>query len=197
MDSAAGPLADPSDRELLARHVAGDADAFGELFRRHRDRMWSVALRTIGDRELAADAVQEAFISAFRRADRFRGDSAVTTWLHRITVNAAIDRLRREKPTAPLPDIDPADRHDRHDQAETALDVRAALATLPEAQRVALVLVDMEGLSVARAAEILGVAEGTVKSRCSRGRAALALLLAPHAPPDPGQESADREPEGR
>ena len=169
-----------SDAELIALHVDGDPQAFGEIFRRHRDRMWAVALRTTGDRELAADAVQEAFIAAFRRADRFRGDSAVTTWLHRITVNCAIDRLRRERPTSPLPEIDPADPNDRHGQAEAALDVRSALATLPEAQRLALVLVDMQGLSVAEAAAVLDVAEGTIKSRCARGRAALAPLLAPH-----------------
>lgn len=178
MDSTAVSLREASDTDLLARHVAGDAEAFGEIFRRHRDRMWAVALRTTGDAEVAADAVQEAFIAAFRRAHRFRGDSAVTTWLHRITVNCAIDRLRREKPTSPLPEIDPADRHDRYAQAEIALDVRAALAALPEAQRLALVLVDMHGLSVAEAAQVLEVAEGTVKSRCSRGRAALAPLLA-------------------
>lgn len=188
MDSPSVSLHEASDADLLARHVAGDAEAFGEIFRRHRDRMWAVALRTTGNSEIASDAVQEAFISAFRRADRFRGDAAVTTWLHRITVNCAIDRLRREKPTSPLPEIDPADRHDRFDQAETALDVRAALATLPEPQRLALILVDMEGLSVAEAAEVLQVAEGTVKSRCSRGRAALAPLLA-HRDPVP------REPE--
>jgi len=191
LDHELPEVSEASDAELLARHVDGDPDAFAEIFRRHRDRMWAVALRTVGNRELAADAVQEAFISAFRRADRFRGEAAVTTWLHRITVNCAIDRLRREKPTSPLPDIDPADRHDRYGQAETAMDVRAALATLPEAQRMALVLVDMQGLSVAEAAAVLEVAEGTVKSRCSRGRAALAPLLAHR------ETIGSREPEGR
>jgi RNA polymerase sigma-70 factor, ECF subfamily len=182
VDRPATSLSEATDAELMTRHVSGDPEAFGEIFRRHRDRMWAVALRTVGDPEVAADAVQEAFLSAFRRADRFRGDSAVTTWLHRITVNCAIDRVRRIRPTSPLPEVDPADRHDRHGEAETALDVRAALATLPEAQRLALVLVDMHGLSVAEAAEVLDVPEGTVKSRCSRGRAALAPLLAHREP---------------
>src|ERR1700755_2885256 len=85
----------PADHELLRRHVAGDADACAELFRRHRDRLWAVALRTVCDPEDAADALQEAMVSAFRRAGDFRGDSAVTTWLHRVGVNAACDRIRR------------------------------------------------------------------------------------------------------
>lgn len=194
MDTPAAPLSGATDADLLARHVAGDADAFGELFRRHRDRMWAVALRTVGNPEMAADAVQEAFIAAFRRADRFRGDAAVTTWLHRITVNCSIDRLRREKPTQALPEVDPADRHDRFDQAETALDVRAALATLPEAQRMALVLVDMHGMSVAEAAAVLEVAEGTVKSRCSRGRAALAPLLRHREPARESSSEPSQQP---
>src|SRR5258707_2315844 len=84
-----------SDADLLRRHVAGDPDAFGELFLRHRDRLWAVAVRTLADPEEAADALQDAMISAFRRAGSFRGDSAVTTWLHRIVVNACLDRLRR------------------------------------------------------------------------------------------------------
>ena len=172
--------ADRTDAELLAAHCDGDPDAFGELFRRHRDRMWAVALRTCGDREIAADAVQDGFLAAFRRADSFRGDAAVTTWLHRIVVNACLDRLRRRRPTSPLPEyesVEFADRRDDHGSTESALDVRAALARLPEGQRLALVLVDMHGLGVAEAARVLGVAEGTVKSRCARGRAALAELL--------------------
>ena len=172
-----------SDAELLRRHVDGDGGAaFGELFRRHRDRMYAVALRTTANRELAADAVQDAFISAFRRADAFRGEAAVTTWLHRIVVNACLDRLRREKATAvrragDLGELDLPDLHDRHASVETRLDVREALALLPEGQRMALVLVDMHGLPVAEAAQVLGVAEGTVKSRCFRGREAMAELL--------------------
>jgi RNA polymerase sigma-70 factor (ECF subfamily) len=176
---AAADLRELSDKELLQRHRDGDAEAFGELFRRHRDRMWAVALRTARDPELAADAVQDGFINAFRRADSFRGDSAVTTWLHRIVVNACLDRLRRVKPTSDITDIDPPEPRDHHASVEARLDVREALAQLPEGQRMALVLVDMHGLSVAEAAQVLEVAEGTVKSRCARGRAALAQLLEP------------------
>src|SRR5213593_4374497 len=96
------------DRELLSRHAAGDGEAFGELVRRHRDRLWAVALRTLGDPEEAADALQDALISALRSADRFRGDAAVTTWLHRIVVNACLDRIRRRqtRATVPLGNID-------------------------------------------------------------------------------------------
>ncbi|WP_377639392.1 RNA polymerase sigma factor SigM [Oryzobacter terrae] len=177
-------LLELSDRDLMARHVAGDGGvAFGELFRRHRDRMYAVALRTTSNRELAADAVQEAFISAFRRADAYRGEAAVTTWLHRIVVNACLDRIRREKVTVrragDVAELDLPDRHDHHASVEARLDVREALARIPEGQRLALVLVDMHGLSVAEAASVLGVAEGTVKSRCFRGREALAVLLTP------------------
>jgi len=172
-------ITDASDAELLAAHVEGDPDAFGELVRRHRDRLWAVALRTLGDREEAADALQDALVSAYRRAGSYRGEAAVTTWLHRVVVNACLDRVRRRaaRPTVALPEQEPADTHDQHASTETALDVRAALAQLPEHQRLALVLVDMHGLPVSEAAQVLGVAEGTVKSRCARGRAALAPLL--------------------
>ena len=190
-------LVELTDRELLSMHCAGDPDAFGEIFRRHRDRMWALALRTTRDPEIAADAVQEAFIAAFRRADSFRGDSQVTTWLHRIVVNACLDRLRRTKPVVALPDADRGDLGDVHDHlhsVEVRLDVHRALGQLPEGQRMALVLVDMHGLSIAEAASVLAVAEGTVKSRCARGRAAMVPLLGLAAPPGKAVRSPGKEP---
>jgi len=187
--AAADPL-DPTspavltDRELMARHVDGDADAFGELFRRHRDRLWAIALRTLGNPDDAADALQDAMVSAFRRAASYRGEAAVTTWLHRVVVNACLDRVRREAIRAadPLPEGDHSERLGTHrDDIAVhlqALDVSAALATLPYEQRASLVLVDMEGYSVDEAAAMLGVASGTIKSRCARGRAKLLPLVA-------------------
>jgi RNA polymerase sigma-70 factor (ECF subfamily) len=170
---------DAEDRELLQAHVEGDKGAFTELVRRHRDRMWYVALRTLRDREEASDAVQEALISAFRNAASYRGDAAVSTWLHRVVVNACLDRLRRERarPKVPLGDYEVAGDHDDHDCLEIKIDLHAALSCLPEAQRAAIVMVDLLDLSVAEAAAELGVAEGTVKSRCSRGRTELARIM--------------------
>ncbi|MFC5744957.1 RNA polymerase sigma factor SigM [Actinomadura rugatobispora] len=175
------------DKELLARHSQGDPHAFATLVQRHRDRMWAVALRTLGDPEEAADALQDACLSAFRAAGRFRGDAAVTTWLHRIVVNACLDRIRRKsvRPATPMGDDatfdavapkmpDPTDAHG------VSLDVHSALAKLPFEQRAALVLVDMMGYSVDDAAQVLEVPPGTIKSRCARGRARLAPLLTHH-----------------
>ena len=173
-----------SDAALLAAHVAHDPHAFAVLVQRHRDRLWAVALRTTGDPEEAADALQDALISAFRRADQFRGDAAVTTWLHRIVVNACLDRLRRRtvRVASPLPDdedgdrtlVDPADPLGRR---EDQLVIAQALAQLPEEQREAVLLVDVEGYSIEEAAALMGCPAGTVKSRCSRGRAKLAARL--------------------
>ncbi len=101
-----GPADDRPDADLLAAHVAGDPDAFATLFTRHRDRLWAVALRTMGNPHDAADGLQDGLVAAYRRADSFRGDAAVTTWLHRVVVNACLDRLRAAKVRRadPLPD---------------------------------------------------------------------------------------------
>lgn len=200
-------LPELGDAELLDAHLAGDPDAFGVLFRRHRDRLWAVALRTTGNPEDAADALQDAMISAFRRATDFRGDAQVTTWLHRIVVNASLDRLRRIKVRAadPLPDDleeyagrgavlasgsggawtgpsaeDPEQAAVAGEQRRTVL---GALGRLAPEQRAVLVLVDMEGYPVQEVAEILQIPTGTVKSRCARGRAKMAQLLAPPSAP--------------
>ncbi|HET7174065.1 MAG TPA: RNA polymerase sigma factor SigM [Nocardioidaceae bacterium] len=176
---------EPSDQALLTAHTDGDPTAFAELVRRHRDRLWRVALHTTGDPEEAADALQDALLAAFRRAGTFRGDAAVTTWLHRIVVNACLDRLRRRtsRRTVPLPD-DPGSAAELtthsgadSDASELRRDVARALACIGADQRAALVLVDMEGYSVEEAAAVLGCPVGTVKSRCARGRARLAPLL--------------------
>ncbi len=202
-----------SDADLLRAHADGDPDAFGELVRRHRDRLWAVALRTLGHPEDAADALQDALLSAFRAGrgqSAFRGDSAVTTWLHRIVVNACLDRARRRaaRPADPLPEHDTLQLADRHDDVAartTALDVTAALETLTVEQRSALVLVDMYGWSVEDAAEVLDCPVGTVKSRCARGRARLLPLLQErnreegrHVPPEEarGEHRADGSPAG-
>ncbi len=187
------------DVALLKAHVAGDPDAFGEIVRRHRDRLWAVALRTTCDAEEAADALQDALLSAFRRAETFRGDAQVTTWLHRIVVNACLDRLRRRgaRPTDPLPEDEDraallgqgSGADSSPEVSERRADVMAALSQINEDQRAALVLVDMEGYSVDEAAAILDCAPGTVKSRCSRGRLKLAPLLAQYQ----GNPSADHD----
>jgi RNA polymerase sigma-70 factor (ECF subfamily) len=171
-----------SDADLIAAHAAGDPHAFGELVRRHRDRMWAVAVRTLRDPDEAADALQEAFISAFRAAASFRAESQVTTWLHRIVVNACLDRIRRRqaRPTVPLPEAggqEPSVPRDAVAELQTRMVVQEALHELPDEQRVPIVMVDVEGYSVAETAKMLGIAEGTVKSRCARGRTKLAKLL--------------------
>jgi RNA polymerase sigma-70 factor (ECF subfamily) len=197
------------DRALLQAHVDGDADAFDMIVRRHQDRLWAVALRTTGNPEDAADALQDALVSAFRRAGSFRGDAQVTTWLHRIVVNACLDQIRRRtaKATQPMPEDDDrmpelSDRQGPADVAqvtERRTDVMAALAQIGEEQRAALVLVDMEGYSVEEAAAILDCAPGTVKSRCSRGRARLAPLLSQYGrnpTPSGDVKPRSRTPEG-
>ncbi len=189
-----------SDHDLLRAHVAGDPDAFALLFARHRNRLWGIALRTMRDPDEAGDALQEAMISAFRRAGSFRGDAAVTTWLHRIVVNACLDRIRRNavRRTEALPED--ADRRlglalgdgtERIEQAETRDAVQDALGQISPDQRAAIVLVDMEGYSVEEAAVLLGCPTGTVKSRCSRGRARLVPLLQHLREPDGGRSTSN------
>ncbi|MUL67025.1 RNA polymerase sigma factor SigM [Mycobacterium sp. CBMA 234] len=179
MGSFGAPQSAATDAELLAAHVAGDRYAFEELFYRHHHQLYRLARLTSYDPQDAADALQDALFSAHRHAPRFRHESSVRSWLSRIVVNSCLDRLRHNRfhRTEELSDAtcriaDPA----RH--VETAIVIERALLRLPIAQRAAVVAVDMQGYSVAETAAMLGVPEGTVKSRCSRARAKLAQSLA-------------------
>lgn len=170
------------DAELLARVLDGDHDAFNQIMRNHEDRVFSVCLRIFGEREQALDATQETFLTAFRKAEQFQGNSALGTWIYRIAVNTCYDQLRKQKRrrTDPIPDhLDPAD-HSAEDAVESAglrPDIERALAKIPEDFRVAVVLSDIEGMGLQDVADVLGVPVGTVKSRVFRGRRLLAREL--------------------
>ena len=168
----------PSDEQLLDAHIAGDPYAFETLLHRHRRHLSRLARVTSCNPDDADDALQDALLSAHRNATRFRRDSSVSSWLYRIVVNACLDRRRRNRfhSTAALED----DVHTDGDPTagiDTALAVERALRGLPEDQRAAVVAVDMQGYSVAEAALLLGVPEGTVKSRRARARSKLAQAL--------------------
>lgn len=168
-------LGERTDVELLRAHVAGERYAFAELLRRHNDHLWQTALRTSYTREDAADSLQDALLSAHRTAGSFRAEAEVRSWLHAIVVNACLDRIRRNKTRRALslsPESmpEPKDTRDEMADVEMSLVIDRALFSLPPEQRTALVAVDVEGYSVAEAAALLGVPEGTIKSRCARAR---------------------------
>lgn len=184
MDRFGGELDQSSDEDLVRRFVGGDEAAFSELMHRHEDKVFTVAYRITGDRSEALDATQEAFISLFRRAASFRGDSAFSTWLYRIGMNAAYDVLRRRRPTVEArPDLDQdhasPDTSDMEDVAGIRSDISDALARLPAEYREAVVMHDLGDIPYEEIAALTKVSLGTVKSRISRGRRRLAELLEP------------------
>jgi RNA polymerase sigma-70 factor, ECF subfamily len=184
------------EAELVAALQAGDDDAFEQLVRRYGGRMLAVAQRLVGKGDDARDVVQDAFLSAFRAIDRFEGGAQLSTWLHRITVNAALMRLRsrRRRPEESLDELLPHFEADGHrsspggpwqplatlERAELRTLVRERIDELPESYRTVLLLRDIEELETAEVADLLGVNTGTVKTRLHRARLALRSLLDPH-----------------
>jgi RNA polymerase sigma-70 factor (ECF subfamily) len=180
------------DIELVGRARSGDGEAITELYRRHERRVYNLALRTLGNPWDAADVVQEAFIKAFKNLDSFKGEARFGTWLHRIAVNAAYDHLRRNRPEPMEAEIlddlsGPASSAavvgSGRQGVDPAVDglsepLRAALMSLEDGFRFAVVLCDLLGFPYAEAAQILGVQEGTIKSRIFRARETLASALA-------------------
>jgi RNA polymerase sigma-70 factor (ECF subfamily) len=168
---------------LAAAAAAGDLRSLELLLDRHADRVHAVCRRVVGHPEDALDATQEALIAIARGISRFDGRSAFTTWLYRVATNAALDELRRKarrpRPVEALPEPT-ASASPLDEQVGARLDVDAALATVPEEFRVAVILRDLCDLDYAEIAEVLDVPAGTVRSRISRGRAALAAALGNH-----------------
>ncbi len=177
------------DAALVDEALRGRLEAFNELVIRHQDHLFGLVYRLVPDRDQAADAVQEAFFSAYRNLSAFRGGS-VRSWLGRIAINAAMDlqRLRRRRPSQPYPEFEddtwqPAagqevEPETRAISAERSRALAGALADLPYEQRNCIVLFDVEGYDYAEIAQIMRVEIGTVKSRIHRGRLALRSALA-------------------
>jgi RNA polymerase sigma-70 factor, ECF subfamily len=179
---------DLTDGALVDRVLDGDRHAFTQLVRRHDDRLRGLASKLLGgDRHRVDDALQEAYVRAYRALPRFRRDADLGSWLYRITYNACIDELRRAKRRPGPVDVgastwEPAAPTPGPDRIVGAADaVSRALAALPEDQRVTVVLVDGEGFDNVTAARILGVAPGTIASRLSRARATMRRVLGEEA----------------
>lgn len=169
-----------SDDQLVAQTRDGDRTAFAELLRRHDARMRGLAYRLLLDRHAMEDALQEAYVKAYRALDRFAAGSDFGTWLYRITYNACIDELRRRRRTPVAVEVaeEPVSSQPGPERIVTEGDtVRRALAELPVEQRLTVVLVDGEGFDHREAARVLGVAPGTVASRLHRARAALRRII--------------------
>jgi RNA polymerase sigma factor (sigma-70 family) len=169
------------EREWIRRAQAGERAAYSKLVRRYQDRLYRFVLRMVGTREEALELTQDVFIKAWQALPQWKPDAAFHTWLFRIGSNAAMDALRRRKiveftqleeqydPVADAPDPEAQLQSKQRLQA-----LEAALAWLPPEQREVIVLREVEGLSYAELSAVLGVNEGTVKSRLARARAALA-----------------------
>jgi len=172
------------DEDLVRRFLSGDRAAFAALVERHERRVYNLALRMTGKEEDARDASQEAFLTVLRKLSSFRGEAAFTTWLHRVTVNACYDLLRKrqrqpllERGDDDLPRPEPPPAPDHADEAALSIDVRRALLEVPEDFRAVMILHDVQDLPQEEVAAILGIPVGTVKSRLHRGRVALARAL--------------------
>ncbi|MFO0841227.1 MAG: sigma-70 family RNA polymerase sigma factor [Gemmataceae bacterium] len=177
------------DNRLIADCLAGDTNAFGELVRRHQDRLYNAVYRFVGNTEDALDVVQEAFLSAYQSLDSFKGDALFSTWLYRIAVNTAISLKRKKRVLVRLPDrngengVEVADQSELNqpgsamERAEEQRKLHQALSRLSPEHRVVLVMKELEGQKYEDMAATLGVPIGTVRSRLHRARLELRELL--------------------
>lgn len=191
-DNLGQPGAGEDDLTLVERALCGDRGAFELLVRRHERRVYRVSLAVLGNAEDAEEAMQDAFIRAYRHLGQFRRESKFTTWLTRITVNEAIEKRKRRRPAVPLDDAHAAavefaprraeswhaDPEKLYGKQELRGMVESAIRALPEIYREAFVLRDVEGMSAEEAAQSIGITVGALKSRLLRARLIVREALA-------------------
>jgi RNA polymerase sigma-70 factor (ECF subfamily) len=187
-------MSDGEDRELVERFARGESRAFDTIVEKYEQRVYAIALRMTGNVEDARDAMQDVFISALRALRSFRGDAQLSTWIHRVAVNASLDVLRKRKRhiaqpleeagERPSDDIAPEDAAAR---AARAVEVQRALQNVSEEHRAVLVLHDLQDLDYAETAAALDIPVGTVKSRLHRARTEMARLLRHLRDPEPSE----------
>jgi RNA polymerase sigma-70 factor (ECF subfamily) len=170
------------DIELIDRYLGGEVDAFNELMDAHEDRVFAICLRMLRDRDAALDATQDTFLTVFRKVDRYKATAAFSTWLYRVTVNTCYDYLRKQKRRQAdrLPethDVPDPKSQDAFESVDVRPDIEAALADLSPEFRSAIVLVDLQGMSIEQASDTLEVPTGTTKSRLFRARKQLSQSL--------------------
>lgn len=178
------PADDDGDQALIARVMGGDRTATKALYDRHAARVYRLAYRMCGDGDLASDMTQDVFVRLFRQLGQFRGESAFTTWLHRVTVTTCLNTLRKVKRLR-MREVDleqASGERSRGSERDPLLDaaLTEAMERLPEGLRLALVMHAIEGYTHVEIAAALGIAEGTSKSRVFEARAKLRELLATH-----------------
>ena len=179
------PVASPLDAELdlILAAQKGDRQAFGELVRIHREGVVNVVYRMCADAELAEDAAQEAFIRAWHHLPRYQPRTPFRNWVYRIATNAALDVLRRDKPTVDIDELPLAAEHNSPEAAvvanEQADTVQQAVMMLPPASRTVLILREYQELSYKEIADVLDIPIGTVMSRLNYARKALLETLKP------------------
>ncbi|NMH91456.1 sigma-70 family RNA polymerase sigma factor [Pseudonocardia bannensis] len=181
-------LAELDEKTLVVRAQEGDVRAFEALALRHQATLYRVAVRVLGDPTDAEDALQEALLDAWRRINRFRGDSAFSTWMYRVVTNRCLDMLRRRRPAVPMDEVgdlpEPAPAPGRSPERTAELDagmaaLRAALQALPDELRLCWVLRELEGLGYTEISEITGAGETAVRGRIHRARTRLAAAMRP------------------
>ena len=173
---------DESSRALIARVQNGDVDAFELIYNEHSGRVYALCLRLLGGEQIAAtELMQDVFVRAWKNLGRFRGESAFSSWLHRLAVNAMLENARSDKRRVarvlPMEDTSQIGAFSPGDSPELRIDLERAIARLPAGARTAFVLHDIEGYQHQEIAEQLGVAVGTVKAQLHRAHKLLIQAL--------------------